>query len=213
MKEFIIGRTGNQPFKIVAKGVSSEHARITIDDSGLWMLEDLRGTAGNGTYIRDDNGNFTQVLKTPITEQTIIRLASFSDFGHNSFTFMAHHVLVTDPNDYSYELNCVYQLREKLKLQESAIDESIIKSRYYSIIAPIAGFFISCVPPFNSSMMTVRLAMVIPPVIISIRNFKLQGKMKELMKIRKSTIVCPKCGVSMSDYDVDNRQCSRCKAQ
>lgn len=213
MKEFIIGRNGNQPFKIEAKAVSAEHARLTIDDNGQWMLEDLRGTAGNGTYIRDENGNFTQIVKARITEQTIIRLASVSDVGHNSFTFMAHHVLVSDPNDYSYELNCVYQLLEKQRQQESSVDEAILKFRYYAIIAPIAGFIISCIPPFNSSMMMVRLAMVIPPVAISLLSFKLQTKPKELLKLRRATIVCPKCGRPMSDYDVDNRQCSYCKAQ
>ena len=213
MKEFIIGRNGNQPFKIEARAVSAEHARITIDDYGQWMLEDLRGTSGNGTFIRDDNGNFIQIVKAHITENTIIRLASVSEVGHNSFTFMAHHVLVTDPNDYSYELNYVYQLLEKLRQQESAVDETILKYRYYAIIAPIAGFVVSCIPPFNISMMTVRLAMVIPPVLVSLLSFKLQSKPKQLQKLRKATIVCPKCGRPMSDFDVDNRHCSACKAQ
>ncbi len=213
MKEFIIGRNGNQPFKIEAKGVSSEHARITIDDYGQWTLEDLRGTSGNGTYIRDEAGNFTQIVKAHITENTIIRLASLSEVGRHSFTFMAHHVLVTNPDDYSYELNYVYNLREKLREQETTVEESILKYRSYSIIAPIAGFIISCIPPFNSSMMMVRIAMVAPPVLVSMLSFKLQTKPKELRKIRVATIVCPKCGRPMSDFDVDNRQCSLCKAQ
>ena len=40
MKTIILGRTGNQPFKIDddADGVSRQHAQITITDNNEWDL-------------------------------------------------------------------------------------------------------------------------------------------------------------------------------
>ena len=52
MKEFIIGKEGTQKFLIplTKTRVSRQHARITIDDNGVWTLEDLNST--NGTLDR-----------------------------------------------------------------------------------------------------------------------------------------------------------------
>ena len=52
MKQFILGTEGNQPFEIKQKGVSHQHARVTIGDNGVWTLEDLNST--NGTFVRDE---------------------------------------------------------------------------------------------------------------------------------------------------------------
>jgi len=51
METIILGRKGDQPFAITADGVSSQHAKITIDGD-KWTLEDLHST--NGTFIRDE---------------------------------------------------------------------------------------------------------------------------------------------------------------
>ena len=40
---YVIGRTGNQPFKIASESVHGEHAKITITEQGKWILEDLKG--------------------------------------------------------------------------------------------------------------------------------------------------------------------------
>lgn len=44
MKQILLGTEGNQPFKITQQGVSRQHARITIGDDGVWILEDLNST-------------------------------------------------------------------------------------------------------------------------------------------------------------------------
>ena len=56
MKEFIIGKEGDQKFKISEKRnkVSRKHCKITIDDNGQWYVDDLDST--NGTYIIDEIG-------------------------------------------------------------------------------------------------------------------------------------------------------------
>lgn len=211
MKEFIIGRNGNQPFKIEAEGVSSEHARITIDDNGQWILEDLHSS--NGTFVRDDKGNFTRIVKVHITEQTIISLAHVSTIGHKSFTFMAHHVLEKNPDNYSYEFNLIYSKAEKLRQEEEEVNKKMFRYRYLSIVAPLVGYGISYLPPFKNDFNLIRMSMLLPPMLVNLLLTSVMSKPRELLKLRKATINCPKCGKPLSDYDVDNRQCSICKAQ
>ena len=100
MKEFIIGKEGDQKFKISEKRnkVSRKHCKITIDDNGQWYVDDLDST--NGTYIIDENGEMVQVSHYPITEFTRIILADQTPFG---YSFIAHHVLEEDPLNYRKE--------------------------------------------------------------------------------------------------------------
>ena len=53
MLEVIIGKEGTQRFAINGSRVSRQHAKITVTDSGQWILEDLNST--NGTYIINEN--------------------------------------------------------------------------------------------------------------------------------------------------------------
>ena len=55
MKTIVLGREGTQPFKIKNEDVSRQHAQITIDDHGEWVLEDLNSS--NGTFIRNENSS------------------------------------------------------------------------------------------------------------------------------------------------------------
>ena len=69
-----------QPFtyRMQQTGVSSKHATITIDDNGDWWLEDSWST--NGTYIREEDGNFRKIGdgehpgKYRITPMTFVKL-------------------------------------------------------------------------------------------------------------------------------------------
>ena len=69
-----------QPFtyKTQQTGVSRKHATITIDDNGYWWLEDRWST--NGTYIREEDGNFRKIGdkehpgKCRITPMTFVKL-------------------------------------------------------------------------------------------------------------------------------------------
>ena len=76
MKTIILGKEGNQPFKINAdaNGVSRRHAQITITDSNEWYIEDLNST--NGTYIRDEKTGLLIPIagKRRITPMTFIFL-------------------------------------------------------------------------------------------------------------------------------------------
>ena len=116
MKEFIIGKEGEQKFKISEKRnkVSRKHCKITIDDNGQWYVDDLDST--NGTYIINEEGEIVQVRHYPITEFTRIILADQTPFG---FSFIAHHVLEEDPFNYRKEFIHLLKLHAKaLKIKE-----------------------------------------------------------------------------------------------
>ena len=94
MLEVIIGKEGTQRFAINGSRVSRQHAKITVTDSGQWILEDLNST--NGTYIINENDELVQIKRVNITEFTRIVLADQTSMG---FTFYAHHVLEEDPKN------------------------------------------------------------------------------------------------------------------
>ena len=82
-----------------------------------------------------------------------------------------------------------------------------------SIVAPMAGFIISCVPPLSQSMMSIRMAMLVPAMLSNLLFISVMSKPKELLEVRKLTVICPKCGRPLSEYDLNNRRCTICKAQ
>ena len=97
-KELLIGRSPLSVIPVPSDkvSVSGAHVKIIVKDNGDWELEDLN--SGNGTFVRDHNGNFQRVYKKHIEEKTIIRLGKE---GHDSFVFMANRSLASDAS-YSY---------------------------------------------------------------------------------------------------------------
>lgn len=63
-KELIIGRSALSPLTVPEDkvAVSGKHVKITISDNDEWKLEDLQSS--NGTYLRNENGDFDRVYKT-----------------------------------------------------------------------------------------------------------------------------------------------------
>lgn len=218
-KEFIIGRVANSPVSIPSEktGVSGTHARITITEDGLWEIEDL--DSSNGTYIKDQNGNFQRVFKKLIDENTIIRLGQE---GHNSFIFMAHKLLSKD-NSYTYEFRYLKKMLRKQLAEEEAMEKKNAKNmRIVKFVAtPMA--MILCVaaqyviPKLNNDMTAnlwfSRLAIALAPVAVSC-FFNIDArKIKALKQKRLKILTCPKCGYPISEFDIQNMQCSRCKAK
>ena len=79
MKTIVLGREGTQPFKIKNEDVSRQHAQITIDDHGEWVLEDLNSS--NGTFIRNEKGDLVRVGRVNITPMTFICLGPDNSKG------------------------------------------------------------------------------------------------------------------------------------
>jgi hypothetical protein len=209
MKEFIIGRGTecNQPFKINSDSVHLRHAKICISDGGVWTLEDLHGAHGNGTYVRDDEGEFRRVLNVQIKPESVIRLASG---GHHSFVFTAHRLLQSE-NDFSWEIERVRSIAAELKREEEKENRRIQNLRVWpmllSAICLVATFLVS-------DMRYMRLIMGSQTICIGLISFIFGGpkKLQALRKKRTKIVVCPNCQRPMSDFDLENRQCSICKA-
>lgn len=203
-----IGRSGNQPFTINSDSVSYQHARIIIRDD-CWELEDLGST--NGTFIRDNEGNFLKVYKKRISEDTIIRLGKG---GHHSFTFMAHRVIAKE-HDYSYEFQKLRSLLHKQIQKELQIEQKANRNNWIAkcsgigaiALCSIVGMFV----PLDSSVR--YLAIAFAPILIGLLFKNDSEKLKNLRNIRKLIQVCPNCGRPLSDFDIENMQCPICKAK
>lgn len=210
MQKFMIGRGTqcNQPFPITSDGVHSEHAVITIDDNGRWQLEDLKGDSGNGTYVREPDGSFKRVYKITISPTTVIRLASG---GHHSYTFMAHRVLQA-PDDFGYEINEVRQIYSNLKEEEENEEKRLQRLKSLPMIVSAVCLIASFLA---TNISAVRVIMGSQAIVIGLVSYFFGGtnKIKSIREKRRKLVVCPRCQRPMNDFDLDNRQCSICKAK
>lgn len=217
-KEIIIGRTVNSPVEIPSDkvGVSGSHAKITIYNGGQWELEDLQ--SANGTYVKDQNGRFQRIYKKLIDENTVIRLGQE---GHESFVFMAHRAISPDES-YEYEFRRLKKLLKHQIEEENALETR--NSRNMKIVkaaAPLAmGLCIAAqytIPVLKEDMSLnlwiSRGAMAIAPVAIGIFFGIDTHSAKCLKQKRLNVLTCPKCGYPLSEFDIQNMQCSRCKAK
>lgn len=210
MQKFLIGRGSqcNQPFQIPNDGVHSEHATLTIDDSGKWMLEDIKGDAGNGTYIRTPEGEWKRVYRVAVTPTTVIRLASG---GHHAYTFMANRVL-QPKDDFAFEINEVrrtyYDLRQQEETEEKRLQKLKSLPMVVSAVCLIASFI-------ATSLQAVRVIMGSQAIIIGLVSYFFGGntQLRAIRERRRKLVVCPRCQRPMSDFDLENRQCSICKAK
>ena len=217
-KEFIIGSAASSaiPVPATARGVSGQHVKITVSDHGRWQLEDL--DSANGTYIKDFNGDFQRVFNKVIDENTNIRLGPE---GHSSYTFMAHRAL-GEGDDYAYEFK---QLKKRLSEQEQLEAEVEARNarnmKVVKAASPIAmGLCIAaqyCIPGLKSdanlNLWISRGAMAIAPLAIGM-FFGIDTKaVKQLKQRRVKVMTCPKCGYPISEFDIHNMQCTRCKAK
>ncbi len=218
MKEYIVGRAPSSVIAVPAdkNGVSGEHVRISISDSGKWEVEDL-GSA-NGTFFKDENGVYQRVYKKVIDENTMLRLGQE---GHNSFIFMAHRVVAPD-SSYNYEFKQLRKILKKQIEEEDALETRNARNmQIVKLAAPIALVF--CVvaqftipglkDDANLNLWISRGAMAIAPVVIGMFFGIDTRKVKALKQKRLRMLTCPKCGYPISETDVHQMACSRCKAK
>lgn len=217
-KELIIGRVADSAISIPADkiGVSGTHVKIIINDNGRWEIEDLNSS--NGTYIKDQNGNFQRVFKKVINENTIIRLGQE---GHTSFVFMAHKAF-SDDNSYVYEFRQLKKLLKQQLVEEDALENKNARNiKIVKAASPLA-MALCIVAQYgipglkddaNLNLWISRGAMALAPVIVGMFFSIDARKIKALKQKRLKLLTCPKCGYPISEFDIQNMQCSRCKAK
>ena len=216
MKEFIIGKEGEQKFKISEKRnkVSRKHCKITIDDNGQWDVDDLDST--NGTYIINEEGEIVQVRHYPITEFTRIILADQTPFG---FSFIAHHVLEEDPFNYRKEFIHLLKLHAKALNMKEELDAETIRK----------GNILKYVPTVISAIISITLTILAPPdwrIVILTASGAITGmiakfmadrsknttKTKAFAKYCNQMLRCPCCGKVMTEAEFTNQMCGACHA-
>lgn len=217
-QEFLIGRSPSSPVKVPADrtSVSGAHVKITIHDNGEWELEDLNNV--NGTYLKDDNGNFQRVYKKRINENSIIRLGGEN---YSSFVFMAHKALGQE-DGYNYEFG---RLKKQLKEQQNLEDEfekrsarnmKIIKlaSPLSMVLCVIAQYIIPGLKNDSElNLWVTRIVMAAAPYALGFFFNNDRNVLKALKLRRQKVLTCPRCQQPLSEFDIQNMQCSRCKAK
>lgn len=205
-REIIIGKEGTQPFAIKGDSVSRRHARLTETDNGQLVLEDLNST--NGTYVRDEKGQFRQIRKACVERDSVVR---FGLAGVHSYTCWVNHLLVSDPTDYSYEFRRIMRLYDtEVRARQEQLWKRNDLREWACIAAPLVGLCLSFAFPDNPLM--IRMSITIPTMAVSLFFMGMSRKMRMLARYRQSYVVCPCCGRPLSDHDLEQQQCSFCKA-
>lgn len=211
-REYYIGKLHPETIKIPEKhnAVSREHARITIQDNGEWILEDLGST--NGTYIVEPGGKLMKISRLRITPSTKIQLGPPTV---NGFQFPA--ALITDdltPAWNALQQN-LYLLRE---------DEARFKSR-----AKTLGWVQKCSVGLAMILLMVifmlignqdkslelnlnRLVMIVAPVAVGFIVDRMLSGREELAK-RRGELRCPnpQCNRPLPEHDIEYGACPFCK--
>lgn len=207
-----LGRNGNQPFTISAKklSVSGIHAFLDYDaETGQLWLED--NNSKNGTYIRNDEGVFVRIGREQITLNTFILLGEDSSLGCSFFAHQAlDEVKEVFNNDFMY-------IRNKNEEYETKLDRLEKKTRTIKIFAraivPLAFYgLLSIFFPKSAMEFRFIFSMVSSAFV---EFYDSPGKRRRLIEERNRWRRCPnpECNHLLSDEDVHNMQCSRCKAQ
>lgn len=224
MQEIIVGRSGNQPFKIDDKKyyhVHGEHAKITVLDDKRWMLEDLKNGDGNGVYVRNDMGVFKRVIRQEISPKDTIRLGPE---GVHSFVFTAYKVNDKSGTDSPSVKETPYkrefiELKKRYKMfgkEEERLEKLVKRHRQLERVVPSLGMGVMCLPldNFGLNPMMVRGAVLV--LALAGTWFISRGdsdKLKELRERKEALLVCPCCQRPLSKYDIKNRRCTMCKAE
>ena len=216
MTEFIIGKEGNQRFKISEKRnkVSRKHCKITIEDDGKWYVDDLGST--NGTYIIDEKGEIVQVQHYPIKEFTRIILADQTPLG---FSFIAHHVLEEDPLNYRKEFIHLLNIHANaLKTKEELDAESLRKNNILKYVPTVISAAISITltilapPEWRIVMLTASGAITALIAKFMADSSKNKKKAKAFARYCSQMLRCPCCGKIMTEAEFANQMCGACHA-
>lgn len=210
MAEIIkLGRDGDQPFEIKMSGVSSLHAIIEIDDYGNWWLEDC--DSSNGTFVRDNNGNFVRWARERITPHSFICLGPDNAKG---CSFYAHQV--KDFGNFIEDFRMMQDKEEEFDRQEHVLDDKIKKIRIAGpIFVLVVVFGITGIPFINNLLgdyaMQIRIAVSSLSGLLT-TLYDGSAKKRHLKKERDKWHHCPNptCSHKLNSSEINNLQCSKC---
>ena len=210
MKTIILGRDGDQPFKITQPGVSAKHAKLIISgEKGheVWMLEDIGSS--NGTAIKNQKGDTISISKKQITPDTLICLGPDNA---NGCKFYARHAV--NANSYQAEFDFLETINDKIQDNMEKLDKKSKKIRMIIGIISAVTLIASLTELENSlRMMLLRLGTFVS--MLSSFLYDPSKEKKKMKELSDKLFVCPNPGCShiLSSKEIQNRRCSKCKAQ
>lgn len=210
MKTIVLGREGTQPFKIKNEDVSRQHAQITIDDHGEWVLEDLNSS--NGTFIRNEKGDLVRVGRVNITPMTFICLGP--DNSKGCFFYAKQVENYGDfREEYEYLTELEDEYDEKIeKLEEKEHTQKMIVF-VVNVLVMIVTFFTKplddIIPDFRLNIM--RAVPVLSTGFAAFYNTN--GMKKELKAELEKFHHCPNplCSHILKSSEIREMKCSKCK--
>ena len=126
--DIIIGKQGNQPFKLTESSISRQHALFHLDEAtGKMTLKDSNST--NGTWILAKDGKFKRLLgEAPVGLNTLVRLGATETFRIKDLL-----VKISDkPVDIS-KLRIVYECYNQNKMNLESKTSNIMMWRMASL--------------------------------------------------------------------------------
>lgn len=209
MQRIVIGKEGDQPFKIKGSLVSRKHAEIVIDDNNIWTLTDLGST--NGTFVQDENtGLLKEISSMTIHPMSFICLGPDNSKGCG---FYARQIL--NPGNYDDELEYMNKKEDEFEKTESFLSK---KKIYIEIglrvslfaIFGIISFFI--IPGTSSTVNFVRLGFTSVMSQTIPFFFDLNNKKKELKEQQNRFHHCPNpsCSHKMKTEEIRSMDCKKC---
>lgn len=204
-----LGKEGEQPFEIKANGVSRIHAIIKIDDDGNWWLEDCNST--NGTFVRDEKGDFVRWGSERITRNSFICLGPDNSKG---CSFYAHQV--KDYGNFMEDLQFIQEKDAEFDNKEEKLENRIKRLRIMGPILILVGVFgITGIPFINNLLgdyaMEIRIALSSLSGLLT-TFYDGSARKKQLKEEREKWHHCPNplCSHKLKSSEIANMQCSKC---
>lgn len=204
--KIILGKEGDQPFKITQSGVSRRHACVTVESDGSCTLEDLGST--NGTYVRGEDGQLTQVAKIAITPMTFICLGPDNA---NGCSFYAKSALGDESHTEEFEY--LYNLDQRFDEEEEQSDSMAGSIRIVVSIASLLALAGSFLATGTLQVMLLRVGTLVS--LCSTLLFNPAKKRKSIKAKRELFYHCPnpECSHKLTSREIKNMQCTKCKAK
>lgn len=209
-----IGKANDNEYVVNDPSVSRHHARLTYEEEGHWMLEDLGST--NGTFV-----NGIQIARKQVTSKDVIKLG-------DSYVLNLAEVLKAN-NDYSEEFAALKQvydnyIQAKIKIQSSNQFKTRLLQSLPFALPGIIGVLIGFSGKGSPALFAISLFITICAPTVGIywgakQSAKIPKLLQDLTNQFKIDYVCPKCGTFLGEIPWESlrnrKHCpvSSCKAK
>ena len=205
--DIIIGKYGNQPFKLIESSISRQHALFHLDEAtGKMTLKDSNST--NGTWILARDGKFKRLVgEAPVGLNTLVRLGASATFRIKDLLVKTSVKPVANeenPVDIS-KLKIVHECYNQNKMSLESKTANIMMWRMASLsLGGIFAVMISLILPKEvagnetiSAIIKISgsiLAIGISWFVVDMKSKGLILKKDQNERYFKKNYCCPKCG-------------------